>query len=166
MASRGNGASKASLFLIELIITIFFFSLAGVVCMRLFIYAHSVSEDSVNTTQAVRVAQNAAESFMAAQGDSAAFERLLQMCLYEGAFSDEPAHGAALYTACFDSDWHCTGLTRGTETGEADYLARLTLSGMDEPGDACLKIAITGRDGGEIYTLQVEQYRQKGGRPE
>ncbi len=169
MASTGGRASKSSLFLIELIITIFFFSLAGVTCMRLFTYAHSVSGDSVNTTQAVRIAQNAAESFLAARGDTGVFEELIGMWLQKA----EPAAGEAApgrYTALFDDGWRCTALKKGEEktASPANYTAELKLNNMDAPeGTAArMEIWVKVQDGQEIYHLQVEQYQQKGGRPE
>ena len=73
MASQGKSGSRSSLFLVELIITIFFFSLAGTVCVRLFLYAHKISSDSKVLTKAVSIAQNAAESFLAADGDPQQF---------------------------------------------------------------------------------------------
>ena len=84
MASGQNSHSKASLFLIELIISLFFFSLAGVVCVRLFLYAHKVSTESRRETLAVQVSQNAAECFIAADGDEAEFLRLYDLTLSSG----------------------------------------------------------------------------------
>ncbi len=153
MASIRNGASKSSLFLIELIITIFFFSLAGVTCMRLFIYAHAVSEDSAEQTQAVRIAQNTAESFMAARGDAAVFEDFLQLWLKDAAL-----------TAVFDENWNCVELARGQLETDEHYAARLRLKNMTpRPGTASqLEVQVLGTDGHEIYVLQVEQYKTRG----
>ena len=43
---KHSSGSKTSLFLIELIITIFFFSVASVVCVRLFLYSHRMSTEA------------------------------------------------------------------------------------------------------------------------
>ena len=80
-----NKGSKSSLFLIELIITVFFFSLTSIVCVRLFLYARSISDSACRTTAAVHLAQNAAESFYAAKGDPRKTLSLFEMTLQEGA---------------------------------------------------------------------------------
>ena len=84
MASGQNSHSKASLFLIELIISLFFFSLASVVCVRLFLYAHKVSTDSRRETLAVQISQNAAECFIAADGVEEEFLKLYDLTLSSG----------------------------------------------------------------------------------
>lgn len=61
--------SKSSLFLMELIIALLFFSLASTVCIRLFVNAHSLSSQTVDTNYAVNYAQNMAESFIGCGGD-------------------------------------------------------------------------------------------------
>ena len=81
MSSSANTHSKSSLFLIELIVSLCFFSLASVVCVRLFVYAHKVSTESRRETLAIQMSQNAAECFVAADGDEAEFRRLFAMTL-------------------------------------------------------------------------------------
>ncbi len=53
----------------ELIIAIFFFSLAAAVCVRLFVGAHKLAEKSVNLNHAVNWSQNIAEAFYSCNGD-------------------------------------------------------------------------------------------------
>jgi hypothetical protein len=62
--------SKASLFLMELIICILFFSLAAAVCVQLFVRSHNLSKRTVEQSQAVIIAENLAECFFAAEGDT------------------------------------------------------------------------------------------------
>lgn len=81
MSSSANTHSKSSLFLIELIVSLCFFSLASVVCVRLFVYAHKVSTESRRETLAIQMSQNAAECFIAADGDEEEFRRLFAMTL-------------------------------------------------------------------------------------
>lgn len=61
--------SKSALFLMELIITILFFSLASAVCIQLFAKSHLLSKQTVNENHAVIQAQNLAECFLATEGD-------------------------------------------------------------------------------------------------
>ncbi len=53
----------------ELIIAIFFFSLAAAVCVRLFVGAHKLAEKSVNLNSAIEWSQNLAETFYSSKGD-------------------------------------------------------------------------------------------------
>lgn len=69
--------SKSSLFLMELIIALLFFSLASTVCIRLFVNAHSLSAQTVDQNYAVNYAQNMAEAFTGCNGDLQALQALL-----------------------------------------------------------------------------------------
>ena len=69
--------SKSSLFLMELIIALLFFSLARTVCIRLFVNAHSLSRQTVDMNHAVNYAQNMAETFIGCSGDLQAMQTIL-----------------------------------------------------------------------------------------
>lgn len=69
--------SKSSLFLMELIIALLFFSLASTVCIRLFVKAHSLSSQTVDMNHAVNYAQNMAETFVGCEGDLQAMQTIL-----------------------------------------------------------------------------------------
>ena len=132
MSSSVHTHSKSSLFLIELIVTLCFFSLASVVCVRLFVYAHKVSTESRRETLAIQMSQNAAECFIAADGDEEEFRRLFAMTL--------PQHPDDI-------------ITEFTITPEP---------GADEDGVMCrLFISNTASDGTDIFSLEVLHYRQK-----
>lgn len=66
---------RANLFLIELVMNLFIFTLCAAVCVGLLVHARSMSMDSASLTQAVYVAQSAAEHWKATgmlpeQGDA------------------------------------------------------------------------------------------------
>lgn len=61
--------SKSSLFLMELILALLFFSLASTVCIRLFVKAHTISTDTQDLNYAVTQSQNLAEAFLGLDGD-------------------------------------------------------------------------------------------------
>lgn len=65
-----NNSSKISLFLMELIIAIFFFSLAGAICIQLFVRSHVISNNSVELSYSVLWVQNVAETFYGCNGDA------------------------------------------------------------------------------------------------
>ncbi|MCM1120660.1 MAG: hypothetical protein NC543_15010 [bacterium] len=69
--------SKSSLFLMELIIALLFFSLASTVCIRLFVNAHSLSSQTVDMNYAVNYAQNMAETFTGCDGDLTSMQAIL-----------------------------------------------------------------------------------------
>ena len=58
--------SKSSLFLMEMMIAILFFSLASAVCLRMFTKSSQMSKDTTNLNRAVGQAGNAAELLKAA----------------------------------------------------------------------------------------------------
>ena len=95
MPKQSNRGKGSSLFLIELIISIAFFSLAAVVCLQLFFHAHNMSSHAADLTEAVRLSRTAAECFLASDGEEAEFHRLLALC-EDGTESE--ARCAASYT--------------------------------------------------------------------
>lgn len=57
-------AKRSSLFLLELIIVILFFSMASAVCVRFFVKAHTISRDTTNLNMAVNQVSAYAELFL------------------------------------------------------------------------------------------------------
>ena len=56
-------SSKSSLFLMELILSILFFSLASAVCVQLFVKSHLINRQSTDMTNAVNLSQDVAEIY-------------------------------------------------------------------------------------------------------
>ena len=70
-------SSKSSLFLIELIISILFFSIASAACIQLFVKAHLTDEKTQETNQIVIWSQNLSELWYANEGSlPAVYNRL------------------------------------------------------------------------------------------
>ena len=61
--------SRASLFLMELMISILFFSLSSAVCIQLFVKAHTINEKTEDKSNAILIAQDISEYFHHADGD-------------------------------------------------------------------------------------------------
>ncbi len=78
-----RASSRSGLFLLELIISILFFSLASAVCIRLFVEAHIMDRDNRNLTQAVKLCENLAEVYTAADGDTDTLQKLYQAPFFE-----------------------------------------------------------------------------------
>lgn len=62
----------------ELIISILFFSLAGAVCVKLFVSSHITSQNSVELNHALEWSQNVAEVFYGCNGDVKQMTSLFQ----------------------------------------------------------------------------------------
>lgn len=107
-------ASRSGLFLIELILSIFFFIIAAAVVMQLFVKSHFISEDTININHALLYTQNISEIFLAANGD---FDAVAQTFHPEDLWTSEYGSGATLY---FDNDWQ-----RQTTPTDAAYTITL-----------------------------------------
>lgn len=60
----------------ELILSILFFSIAAAVCVKLFVTAHRLSDQSVNLNHAVAMAESVAEAFYGCDGNAGELETL------------------------------------------------------------------------------------------
>lgn len=96
--------SQSALFLMELILAAAFLSLSSVVCIWLYLYAHTLSAASLAKTQAVRESQNIGSSWLSSDGSLAD-----TLALYlettnsvEDRMVPEEADSFVLY---YNSDW-------------------------------------------------------------
>ena len=71
-----KNSSKSGIFLMELILSILFFSIAAAVCVKLFVTAHRLSDQSVNLHHAVAMAESIAEAFYGCNGNVGELETL------------------------------------------------------------------------------------------
>lgn len=71
-----KNSSKSGIFLMELILSILFFSIAAAVCVKLFVTAHRLSDQSVNLNHAVAMAESIAEAFYGCNGNAGELETL------------------------------------------------------------------------------------------
>lgn len=106
--------SKASLFLIELVLSIFFFIIATVICLQLFINTHLLSKQSIETNQAVLWSQNLAEPFLGNHGDFSIVKKLYfsNDCIQDFSFATN-----SQILLCFDEKWNPVN-----SISNADYL--------------------------------------------
>ena len=89
---KGSGAS---LFLLEMLVAIVFFAISSAICVSLFVQARLMSQDSEDCTQALRLAQSAAECYKAGSGKLSSLENLFP----QGAVEE------AGFVAYFDDQW-------------------------------------------------------------
>ena len=111
--------SGSSLFLIEIIIAIGFFSLACAVCVQLFVKAHLMNTQSCELSRSVICAQNAAEAFKAADGD---IERTAELL---GAAAAEN-----IIMICYDENWQVTDMRKSAPPAYRMIITRYESNGL------------------------------------
>lgn len=147
---RHNNTS--SLFLLELILAVLFFSVASALCIQIFTKAHLMSQDARDLNFAVNEVSSMAEqisagtlhSDTAASSDDTASDPSTQM-------PDDSLQDAAAY---YDSGY------ASCEKADAVYV----LTVHYEPEDTLLKAHIsmdTIADNRNIYALDVTKHRQR-----
>lgn len=147
---RHNNIS--SLFLLELILAVLFFSVASALCIQIFTKAHLMSQDARDLNFAVNEVSSMAEqisagtlhSDTAASSDDTASDPSTQM-------PDDSLQDAAAY---YDSGY------ASCEKADAVYV----LTVHYEPENTLLKAHIsmdTVADNRNIYTLDVTKHRQR-----
>ena len=139
---RKAPAKRSNLFLLELILAIFFFALAGAVCLQLFVQARTLSRQTHARNQALVCAKNVSALFEAGEGS---FSEILRE--YPDARQED-----SLLTIYYDEEWQ--PCAQGQET----YLLTLTLSESSWE-DYLLKGEIQVTDKEEtLCTLDVSCY--------
>jgi len=104
--------SKTSLFLMELIIVILFFSIASAVCVQLFFKAHEIDVSTDKLSHSNIVIQNLAECFYGTDG------RLNEI---KNAYSGSECDSNVLYVS-FDEEWNIVSF----DNDRCTYVAKLT----------------------------------------
>lgn len=111
--------SKTSLFLMEIIIAIFFFSLSSAICLRLFVSAHTLSQHDSDLNNALLWSQSLSESFYGCNGNL-----LMIKNLYPDSFlSDGETEGDGTIIIFFDKDWNVVD----NSLGDASYEAMINI---------------------------------------
>ena len=95
--------SKTSLFFIELVLSIFFFIVATVVCMQLFVNTYLLSKKTQETNQALLWSQNLSEPFLGNNGDYSIIKKLFSDsdCISELSIENDSS-----LLLCFDKNWN------------------------------------------------------------
>ena len=137
--------SHSRMFLMELIISILFFSLAGAICLRMFAVSRKMSDDTTALNMAMNQASNVAELLKYAQSENEPFPGCM-LGAYPYTVTDTAQ--AAIY---FDEGWnHC-------ETHNAVYSIQVTQQDENN-GIIPFGIAVwdTTDSNAAIYTLDLK----------
>lgn len=134
---KHQSARRSSLFLMELILAILFFSLASAVCIRLFVKAHTIGNDTQNLNRAVTQSQSAAEILSGCDGNLSDLQTF---------FPESRADGSQL-TVYYTDTW--------SYTEASSYTYRMEITCEKDTDPVQYKITVLNRDGSEIYELHT-----------
>ncbi len=143
--------SQANLFLFELILAAAFLSLSSVVCIQLYLKAHTLSRRSAARTHAVTEAQNAADLWLSG-------EALPEEIYYTGEWA-----ALNLDSAGSDMDADTDAAAGNARRSEAAY-SMVLASDAEDTEDPLRKLQITvytlsgGEHASALYSLEVERY--------
>lgn len=151
----------------ELIISILFFSLAGAVCVKLFVNSHIISKDSVELNHALEWSQNVAEVFYGCNGDieemAALFHSQNQNCILYDA-SNSPSGTPELHLL-FDADFSPCVSYQNSDM--IFYFVSATIEQKDQLLYCNIKVCDNDPENSEhqarelIYELSVSLFPQK-----
>lgn len=135
----------SNLFLMELIIAIFFFSIISAVCVQLFSEAYSLSKKSTDLTKAVNITSNLAEGIRSWDGSLEQWEQLFP----GGSWQED------VWQLAYDADWQPTS-HQGCNLLQVQF-------GTEEA--AMAHIRVSKQETGEtIYELDVVRTDREEGR--
>lgn len=145
-----EGHSKTSLILMELILVILFFALSATIYVRVFAGAYRISQGTSDRTQALMLAQKAAESFYASEGNP----ELLNRCMTGG--EDLPFHP---YTAAFDPRMAGAGRPSSAKQGWIYYYDEKGRLSPQKEALFCVTLVVRRRGEFLIGEIKVQKNR-------
>lgn len=138
--------SRTSLVLMELIITIMFFSLCSAVCVQLFVQSHLISKDAYELNNAVAKAQGFAEVM---RGTDGSFSSVLSM--YPEAVNDNDNSFEIYYDSEFNS------IKTDNPSLDADYVSVVEMNQLSKIQNMNITV-VRLSDDETIYTLDATKY--------
>lgn len=145
---RRNRAKSSSLFLLELILAILFFSIASAVCVQFFVKSHLLSRDAKALNAAVTEVSNVAELIDVSDGIPSALELLLSQ--YPDARTDK----TATMSIYFDQDFQSCPKQDGA------YVLTVDLRTKDQMLYGKLDMRKSD-DSSSIYSLDISHHLQR-----
>lgn len=143
---RRSRAQSSSLFLMELILAILFFSITSAVCVQFFVKSHLLSQDSKTLAQAVNECSNIAELYDTSDSIEEALSLLKTN--YPGVYIENGMNNAAVmyyddtFLPCQKED---ASYTLNAAFTEEDFMLKA-------------RIRVTDSDDSVIYELDTDHY--------
>lgn len=141
--------SRTSLVLMELIITILFFSICSAVCIQLFVKAHITSTQAFELNNAVAKAQGFAEVM---RGTDGSYESIISM--YPEAVKD----GNNGFEVYYDKDFNVVNYDGVAD--DADYVSIVSLDQVSKIQNMNI-VVVRLSDDETVYTLDATKYIRK-----
>lgn len=141
---KGTPAKRSSLFLLELIIAILFFSLTSAVCVQIFVRAHLISRQTQELNMALEKVSGFSDVFLS--GNS--FSDLLP----EDACISEHADGSAEYVVSYDENWQLCS----SPDAAYEIQIRIVPQGALLHGTFTARSASDARDASVIYSMETD----------
>lgn len=140
--------SKTSLFLMELIITMMFFSVCAAVCLQMFVKTHLLGKETMELNHAVAEAQCFAEIM---RGTDGTIEDIMKY------YPDAASDGESFFEVYYDDEFFQCDYSR------AAYEADISLRPDGSIQNMTVQIMRIS-DNKEIYTLNATKYIEAGNR--
>lgn len=164
---KNKASSRSGLFLMELIVSILFFSLAGAVCVRLFVNSHIVSRNSVELNHALEWTQNVAEVFYGCNGNGKEVMKLFENVCLDGKVSTD-----STFYLLFDEEFYPLTITEEDRLGNLSdihyaYFITVDISNEEElivchiRTDKALPDGMDCKEQDSIYELSVNLFPVK-----
>jgi len=142
---RKQHKRQTSLFLIELMLALLFFSLAAAVSIQFFVQSNILSQQSNNLNSAILVTQSFAESFRATRGD---LSSLYVPTDFVEMLPTEAPQQVISMRIFYDADWN------PTVEEQATFIVNFVVE-TTTPSLLLATIETTHLDGVQIYGLEV-----------
>ncbi len=134
--------SRSSLFLMEMIVTILFFSLAAAVCVKCFVSAHVMGKETYELNHAIAIATGYAEVMRGTDGD---IDSIMEV--FPDAVKGDDSYIMVFYDDKFEA----------CDSDKAVYAGDITLTPNGAVQNMCVKI-IRVEDSEIIYELNATKY--------
>ena len=148
---RKPTANPSSLFLLELIFAILFFSVASAVCVQVFVKSHTLSTEARDLTRASRRTEDAAELITASTSPDD------MKHLLEDTYRDAATISSQAFTIFFDSDF----VPCSQETATWQLSGTWTLDGQLLDVQLDVTKLTSGVEADVFYQLPVRHHLQR-----
>ena len=145
---RRNRANLSSLFLLELILAILFFSIASAVCVQFFVKSHLLSQDAQKLNNSVNEVSSMAELVQISSDTQSAMD------LIRTEYPDSEISHVSKISVYYDKDFLPCVKTETAYCLEIDFIQKDTML------DATLNMK-EQKDGKSIYSLTVSHHLQR-----
>lgn len=147
--TRRNRAKSSSLFLLELILAILFFSIASAVCVQFFVKSHLLSQESRELEVSANEVSSVAELINASSSKRSAIDLICSE------YPDTETSDTDEVSVYYDEDF--------SHSAQKDAVYTLKIAFTQEAYMLNARMSIQKlKDGKEIYSLDISHHLQRG----